>query len=483
MAVVLVAGAAPGAAEPVRAALEPVGHRVLEVDRIPEPLDAELVLLDLANHPHALDVVRRLKSSPVGSVSRVRVGVFAATGSELERLEAAIEGVVLYVARPIDRERLRRDVARLLAGDPEPVQRKYVQDAALRALARLERTARGTRGRRDDDTPAAPDLPPPSLQRRLGDLNDRQLAVIEAIAASSTREEARLRLGISRSLLGATLRSAANRLRFASVSDLVAAVRRELTGDALDDDTRRSMLFQPIVSVATGRLVALEATAWTTTAEGLHESVTGALRWALPAALDAAARWRSDDEWADVAVVVDVSGRRLSVPGAADDILAAVDEAGLPPEAVVVDVAETVDVAASEPAACAWNALRRAGVRLCVDHFGTERSPLNSLLRLEADAVKLDASLLDAPFSPDGGLLVDIVAFTGGIAPVVVADGVASAGRLHTLEAAGCTAVQGPLLGPPAPAPAERVSVSSPELAIPSGWASGDAQPRSTPSV
>lgn len=471
MAVVLVAGAAPGAAEPVRSALEPVGYRVVEVDRLREPIEAELVLLDLASDPNALDVVRRLKSSPDESVSRVRVGVLAATGSEHERLEAAIEGVVLYVARPIDGERLRRDVVRLLAGEPEPVQRKHVQDAALRALTRLERSTRVAGDRRDDHTPGASDTPPP-LQRRLGDLNDRQLAVIEAIAASSTREEARLRLRISRSLFGATLRSAAHRLHFASVSDLVAAVRWELTGEALDHDTRRSMLFQPIVSVATGRPLALAATAWTTTAEGLHESVTGALRWPVPAALDAAARWRTDDEWADVAVFVDVSGRRLSVPGTADDILATVDETGLPPEAVVIEVAETLDVAVSEPAVGAWQALRRAGVRLCVDHFGTERSPLNSLLHLEADAVKLDASLLDVAVA-EAAHLADVVAFARAFAPVVVADGVDRADRLRTLETAGCTAVQGPLIGAPAPAPTGRVAVSSPASPSPSPLGNG----------
>lgn len=448
MAVVALVAAPATIAEAVREALHDAGHRLVVVDRVAEAFEGErpdLLLLDLAAGDDGLAELRRLKSS--STTAGMRVGVLAASGSAEERLECAIEGALLYLTRPLDAHHLARAVDRIVTGEPEDVQRKQVQDAALRALVRLQRQER------NEGKPAPfPATTPPSLhahardavslRRRLDALNQRQREVLDAVATSDTREQARLRLGISRSLLGATLRSITHRLGMASVSELIATARGDLAEPR--DGGGRGLLFQPVVDMTTGRPLMFEAVPG------------GCVR---RACVEASSWDRS------IALAVDVSARRLAAPGAADDILAVLADAGLSPSSLVLEVAETVAVSEDADARHALGALRRAGVRVCADHFGTERSSAASLLRVEIDMVKLDASMLERDH-----VVAAAVAFAASLAPLVAAEGVDSTKRLTQLQHAGCTAVQGPLVGEPVATPtSDRVGSSSPDRAIPDG--------------
>ena len=436
MAVILLVAARATTVADVQAALESGGHRVLVGHAVPRAFEGgrpDLLLIDLDAGPTGFDDIRRLKSSPEPDIAGVRVGVVAATGSSQERLESAIEGAVLYVTRPIEGDRLRRDIDRVLTGEPEAVQRKGIQDAALRALVRLERTNRVPWAESTPGAPAAVEAVP--LRARLAELNERQRSVLEAIAASDTREEARQRLGIGRSLLGATLRSAAHRLQFKTVSELVAAVQRQLVHDDAPAQAG-PLLFQPIVELAGGRPLMLEAMptspAWST----------------VRSACEQASRWRMEPgPWASVGVSVDVAGRRLAAPGTAEEILGILHATGLEPKALTIEVADTVAVAAAEEGRDAVSTLRAAGVRICVDHFGSERSSLASLLRLEADMVKLDGTLLADIGMEHESVLPSVIALAASVSPLVAAEGVATTAQLVALESAGCIAVQGPLVG------------------------------------
>lgn len=456
MAVVLLVGGDPGVGAAIRSALQTAGHTLVEAVVFPaRPApDVDLVLIDLAARPDAIDVVREIKTSPDRAVASTRVGVLASTGTDQERLEAAIEGVVLYLTRPLDPEQLRRNVAHVLNGEPEEVQRKRVQDAALRAVVRLDRA--GDRERKPVSARhEAAVVPPVGLRRDLSKLSDRQRAVLHAIATSDTREEARLRLGISRSLMGATLRTAASRLRVSSVSRLVELAREDLGGGRAEPSSDAPLRFEPVVTLATGRPCFLEA--------------KGSLGWEmLRATCEAAARWRSDPALADVGVSTDVPARLLGDEGA-DRLVALLDRTGLPPDAFIVEVADIVALVGDDRARRGWARLRDAGVLMGVDRLGSELSPSASLLGLDIDVVKLDPVLVQRARAGDHSVLTGFVAFARSVAPVVVGEGVATEAQLTALDEAGCTAVQGPWVGGPSPRPgggatSDRVRLSSLEM-------------------
>lgn len=182
------------------------------------------------------EVLGRLKSDD-SPLSEIPVVVLSARGGDLDRVRVGIEGALRYVTKPFDLPELQNVVNEVLAGEPEPVQRRNAQQQALAHLARIE-TGGGTLS-------AAPTLPRPRLSRldgapvcktrpvtssfnpaQLASLSVRQQELIAAIAASPTVREAADRLAVSRSNVYASLRRIARKVGVATVSDLVGLARR-----------------------------------------------------------------------------------------------------------------------------------------------------------------------------------------------------------------------------------------------------------------
>lgn len=127
---------------------------------------------------------------------------------------------------------------------------------------------------------------------------------------------------------------------------------------------------------------------------------------------------------------------------------------GLAPERLQLEITESA-VATSGARAAAIRALHRLGVCLAIDDFGTGYSSLSSFGQLPFDVVKLDRSFLgDVTESPLREQLVrGVIELAHGLGYQVVAEGVEHPGQLDALAAMGCDAVQGYLLGRPAPGP------------------------------
>jgi diguanylate cyclase (GGDEF)-like protein len=99
-------------------------------------------------------------------------------------------------------------------------------------------------------------------------------------------------------------------------------------------------------------------------------------------------------------------------------------------------------------------ALRRAGVQVAVDNFGTGSRALAVLTDVGADVLKLDGSLAlpSGSSESDIRLVRALVLLAHALQMDVVAERVSGYEQLRRLQAAGCDMVQGNLLGPPAPA-------------------------------
>ncbi len=229
---------------------------------------------------------------------------------------------------------------------------------------------------------------------------------------------------------------------------------------ALDED-RIDILWQPQVSVSSGRIVGVEALArW-------RHPVLGELG---AEALFAAAE-RSDylvelsthvqDKAIGIAagwtgalgalrVAVNVTSADIAQPGFARRILARAEGAGLR-ERLTVEVTESGLIADLASAAALLAELRSGGLRVAVDDFGTGYSSLAYLKALPLDTIKIDRRLAQdiAGSARDRIVVRSVIDMARSLGLAVVAEGVETEEQLTLLAREGCNYYQGFLRAPP----------------------------------
>jgi len=124
---------------------------------------------------------------------------------------------------------------------------------------------------------------------------------------------------------------------------------------------------------------------------------------------------------------------------------------GVPPEALELEITESVLLDDHSQMAEELSSLRAVGVKLSLDDFGTGYSSLSYLKRFRFDSLKIDRTFVaGVPGDPDDVLLVKaILAMAEGFGLKVVAEGVENHDQLNFVAAQGCALAQGYLLGRP----------------------------------
>jgi diguanylate cyclase (GGDEF)-like protein/PAS domain S-box-containing protein len=173
--------------------------------------------------------------------------------------------------------------------------------------------------------------------------------------------------------------------------------------------------------------------------------------WVLDAACRHLSNWEncSDDFW----LSVNVAPRELLTARFPEQLAATLDKHELPPERLVIEVAETW-IAEDVPAIVAALAgLRKLGVRAALDDFGAGQASLSHLRRLPVDIVKLDRGLINTPTERNGPAVLDVVVSLGRrLGLEIVAKGLETDEEIERARVAGCLYGQGFALGRPAPA-------------------------------
>jgi len=235
---------------------------------------------------------------------------------------------------------------------------------------------------------------------------------------------------------------------------------------ALEADDRRqfSLDYQPIVELATGRPVGLEALLrWHHPQQGrvtpavfipLAEE-TGLIvplgRLALELACLDAAPWVTDHP--SIHVTVNLSARQIPDPGLVHQVATSLARSGLPPAALVLELTESAIMQQPERSASVLRELRALGVQLAIDDFGTGYSSLSYLQQLPATILKIDRSFLAALDGKDGRTLISgIVGLANGLSLATVGEGVETPEQAERLRALGCLCGQGLFFAPPLPA-------------------------------
>jgi diguanylate cyclase len=156
-------------------------------------------------------------------------------------------------------------------------------------------------------------------------------------------------------------------------------------------------------------------------------------------------------------VSANLSSRRLVQEELAEDVAGVLDEAGLEPQSLILEITESTMTRDVDAAVANLCALKASGVRIALDDFGTGYSPLTNLGRLPIDIVKIDQSFVNghgqgaaAPHAPAvGDLAAAIVQLARTLGHTPIAEGVERAEQARRLTALGCRLAQGYHLGRP----------------------------------
>jgi diguanylate cyclase (GGDEF)-like protein/PAS domain S-box-containing protein len=240
-----------------------------------------------------------------------------------------------------------------------------------------------------------------------------------------------------------------------------ADLRRALVRDEI------AVFFQPIVELASGRIVGAEALArWNHPERGLllpSEFITVAEdtgmideagRQVLDLAVGAAARLERPASLDRFQVSVNVSARQLSKLGLEDLVADACERHAWPPEDLLLEITEGDLIQGFDRPVDLLADIHALGVELAIDDFGTGYSSLARLGHLPVDQVKIDRSFVAAIGQPDEVLvrIVDAVAaIAGALGLRTTAEGVETDEQLAYLRALGCDQAQGYLFAPPLP--------------------------------
>jgi diguanylate cyclase (GGDEF)-like protein/PAS domain S-box-containing protein len=241
---------------------------------------------------------------------------------------------------------------------------------------------------------------------------------------------------------------------------------------------RLALEYQPVVELATSRVIGVEALArWSRDghpvppAEFLRVAEDSGLivslgERVLREACEQAAAWRASG-W-PIGVSVNFSLRQVTAAGFAASVLTTLDESGLPPAALTLEVAERVLIEGAGPMADGLEELRRHGVRLAIDDFGTGYASLAYLRQLAVDVIKIDPSFI-AGLGADATVAMltrTIIQVGHDLGIEVVAEGIERPEHLELLRAMGCGLGQGYLIARP-------MAASGIEALVGDGWPEG----------
>jgi diguanylate cyclase (GGDEF)-like protein len=246
-----------------------------------------------------------------------------------------------------------------------------------------------------------------------------------------------------------------------------ARVRTE-TAAALSKALRDGELmveFQPIFSAVSERAEAAEALVrWIHPTRGRIEAgefipvaeETGVIvpigDWVLQQACATTRRWIDDGVVGQrFAVHVNISRLQLSSATFVSRVVDLLRDYQLRPRQIVLEAREATLLGDNAEVVRSVRALRRVGVRVALDNFGTGSNALSLLTDVGADVLKLDGSLAlpSGASEADTRVVRALVLLAHALNMEVVAERVTGLEQLRRLRAAGCDLVQGHLLGKP----------------------------------
>jgi diguanylate cyclase (GGDEF)-like protein len=248
--------------------------------------------------------------------------------------------------------------------------------------------------------------------------------------------------------------------RSAAESALVEALQHAVTIGEF------RLVYQPKISLATNRIVGVEALLrWEHPERGLlapGDFIAAAERsgvivpigaWVLSESLRQAAVWQQAYPTTPLRIAVNVSARQFRTE-LASTIGDSVDEVGISPSTVCLEMTETMLMEDIESTIEILDELKALGLTVSIDDFGTGYSSLEYLHRMPIDEVKIDQSFVAGLGSDavNSAIVASVVSLAHAMNLEVVAEGVETREQLERLRTLGCDFAQGYFIARPMPA-------------------------------
>jgi predicted signal transduction protein with EAL and GGDEF domain/DNA-binding response OmpR family regulator len=176
--------------------------------------------------------------------------------------------------------------------------------------------------------------------------------------------------------------------------------------------------------------------------------------WVLRTACRQAQIWATTAAFAKpLRVAVNVSARQFREPGFAQVVAATLEETGLSPDLLELEITESVLMEDTGASGDVLMALKSLGVRIALDDFGTGYSSLSHLSRLPIDALKIDRSFVHmlGGQGKNETIAAAIIALSRGLQIDVVVEGVETLEQLAFVQRHGRAEIQGFLFAKPMP--------------------------------
>ena len=240
----------------------------------------------------------------------------------------------------------------------------------------------------------------------------------------------------------------------------------------LETDLRRALElgefrvhYQPIVSLHTGTITGFEALTRWQRPEGILAPIEfiavaeeiGLIipmnRQLLREACQHLRSWQSEfPSCPPLTMSVNITSREFAQPDLASEIRKALEETGVDPGCVQLEIVERIAMGDAEKSGHVLSRLKALGVRLSIDDFGTGYSSLSRLRRIPVDTLKIDRAFISSINSdPESREIVRIIIMLAhNLGLKVVAEGTETQEHINLLKQLNCEMAQGYFFSRPA---------------------------------
>ena len=221
-----------------------------------------------------------------------------------------------------------------------------------------------------------------------------------------------------------------------------------------------SLNYQPVVSADSGSVVGFEALLrWTSPQFGIVSPakfvplaeearlIVPIGEWVLRTACQEAMNWPSA-----VKVAVNVSADQLTEVNFLSTIVSALEDSGLPPHRLEIEVTESIFMREGTGAAEMLDQIIALGINLSLDDFGTGYSSLGYLRKTRFTTIKVDRSFVQgaAKKAPESlAIIRAVVAMADALGMSTTAEGAETEEEVQMIKQLGCTKIQGYYFGRP----------------------------------
>ncbi|RZL00823.1 MAG: EAL domain-containing protein [Rubrivivax sp.] len=241
--------------------------------------------------------------------------------------------------------------------------------------------------------------------------------------------------------------------------DLDTALHKALERDEL------VLYYQPKIDVRTSKMVGAEALMrWMRDGKIIPPiefiplaEATGLINvmslWAITQAARQAKIWQKQFGF-DASIAVNLPSRLFELPDLVDKIQAILDQEGVPPHFLELEITETGLMKDLQGVVPSLHRLNQMGIEISIDDFGTGYSSLAYLTTLPISELKIDRSFVhDLGATPQSSAVVSaIIALARALGLKVIAEGVEEVSQMEVLYNLGCHICQGYLFARPMPA-------------------------------